>query len=301
MTEQLRPPPPLDFESRQLGPVWKAGRKRFMVYLTASDNDEASEKRKKSLLLHALGPEAIDISETFLFTKDDGEKKDPTFDELVARFDAYFLPRVNVTFERHQFFMPNQEPGESVDRYITALRNLAQTCELGEIRDSLVHDRFICRLSTVVVKEKLLGMLNITFETAIDKWKAAGLVKDQLRVINAPADEQVADVKASGKTPMVHGSAFAGAAAKANASRGKCTRCGYNHGSRRCPAMGTCRICKGVGHFGVMCRSTPADAQVQPVYTEDTQEEMTHTDDIVHPLGPLVIEDEGETKTRSVE
>ncbi len=114
-----------------------------MVYLTASDNDEASEK-KKSLLLHALGPEVIDISETFLFTKDDGEKKDPTFDELVARFDAHFLPRVNVTFERHQFFTRNQEPGESVDSYITALRKLAQTCEFGEIRDSLVRDRFIC-------------------------------------------------------------------------------------------------------------------------------------------------------------
>ena len=50
-----------------------------------------------------------------------------------------------------------------------------------------------------------------------------------------------------------------------------------------------------------MFRSTPADAQVQPVYTEDTQEEMTHTDDIVHAVGPLVIEDEGEAKTRSVE
>ena len=74
MTEQLRPPPPLDFESRQLGPVWKAWRKRFMVNLTASDNNEASEKTKKSLLLHALDPEAIDISETFLFMKNDGGK-----------------------------------------------------------------------------------------------------------------------------------------------------------------------------------------------------------------------------------
>ena len=93
MTEQLRPPPHLDSESRQVGPVWTAWRKRFMVYLTASHNDEASEEKEKPLLLYALGPEAIDFSETFLFTKDDGEKKDPTFDELVARFDALFLPR----------------------------------------------------------------------------------------------------------------------------------------------------------------------------------------------------------------
>ena len=145
-------------------------------------------------------------------------------------------------------------------------------------------------------------MPNITLETAIDKCKAAGLVKSQVRVIDAPADEKVADVKVSGKTPMVHGSASAGEAAKANASRGRCTRCGYDHGNRRCPALGkTCRICKGVGHFEVMCRSTPADLQVQHVYTGDTQEEMAHTDDIVYAVGPLVIEDEEKAKTRSVE
>ena len=250
-----------------------------------------------------MGLEAIDISETSLFTKDDGEKKDPTFDESVARFDAHFLPRVNVIFERHQFFTRNQEPGESVDRYITALRKLTQTCEFGEIRDSLVRDRFICGLSTVAVKEKFAwNAEHITLETAIDKCKAAGLVKDQLRVIDAPADERVADVKASGKHQWYTAQLPQEQRQKANASRGRCTRCGYNHGSRRCPAMGKmCRICKGVGHFGVMCRSTLADAQVQPVYTEDTQEEMAHTDDIVHAVGLLVIEDDGEAKTRSVE
>ena len=76
-----------------------------------NERQRQSVRKKESLLLHALGIEAIDISETFFSTKNDGEKKDPTFDELVARFDAHFLPRVNVTFERHQFFTPNQEPG----------------------------------------------------------------------------------------------------------------------------------------------------------------------------------------------
>ena len=37
------------------------------------------------------------------------------------------------------------------------------------------------------------------------------------------------------------------------------------------------------------------------MYTEDTQEEMAHTDDIVHAVGLLVIEDEGEAKARSIE
>ena len=93
MTELLRPPLPLGFESWRLGPAWKAWKKRFMVYLTASDNDDVSKKKKRLLLLHT-------------------------------------------------------------------------------IRDSLVRDRFICELSAAAVKEKLLGMMNITLEKAIDKCKA---------------------------------------------------------------------------------------------------------------------------------
>ena len=73
-------------------------------------------------------------------------------------------------------------------------------------------------------------------------------------------------------------------------------RCGYNHGSWHCPAMGKmCCVCKGVGHFGVMCCSTPIDAQVQPVDIEAAY------DDIVYAVGPLVVSDEVEEETRPVE
>ena len=65
---------------------------------------------------------------------------------MLAKFEMHFLPRVNVTYERHCFCIRDQEPDESVDRYVTALRKLAQTCEFGEIRDSLVRDRVdFCR------------------------------------------------------------------------------------------------------------------------------------------------------------
>ena len=55
-------------------------------------------------------------------------------------------------------------------------------------------------------------------------------------------------------------------------SQGKCSRCGWSHGTRRCPALGkTCHTCKGIGHFSTMCRTTikKAKALVQPVSVED--------------------------------
>ena len=36
----------------------------------------------------------------------------------------------------------------------------------------------------------------------------------------------------------------------------KCSRCGYQHGPKRCPATGkTCHRCKGTGHFSHVCRT----------------------------------------------
>jgi hypothetical protein len=60
---------------------------------------------------------------------------------VVAKFDVYCLPRVNVTFERHLFFTRDQKESKSVESYVAALRKLAKTCKFGELRDSLVRDR----------------------------------------------------------------------------------------------------------------------------------------------------------------
>ena len=69
------------------------------------DVDDTSRKKKQSLLLHALGPKAINIYETFSFMLNQGEMTtDPEFDEVLPNFEMHFLPRVNVTYEQHCFF-----------------------------------------------------------------------------------------------------------------------------------------------------------------------------------------------------
>ena len=65
-------------------------------------------------------------------------------------------------------------------------------------------------------------------------------------------------------------------------SVGRCARCGYKHGARRCPALGkTCYSCKGIGRFTSMCR-TKKGATVQTV-SQDTEE---GGEDVVYTVGP---------------
>ena len=58
----------------QLGHTWKTWKQQFGIFLTASDNDKASEKKK---VLHSLGTEGIEIYNTFVFELPE-ERSEPT-------------------------------------------------------------------------------------------------------------------------------------------------------------------------------------------------------------------------------
>ena len=44
-------------------------------------------------------------------------------DKILDKFEAYCIPKTNVTFERHRFFTCVQKTGERIDQYVTELRN----------------------------------------------------------------------------------------------------------------------------------------------------------------------------------
>ena len=43
------------------------------------------------------------------------------------------LPRLNLPFERYKFYRRQQQDGESLDQYATALRQLADRCDFTNI------------------------------------------------------------------------------------------------------------------------------------------------------------------------
>ena len=42
----------------------------------------------------------------------------------------------------------NQQIGETIDQYVTDLRNKANTCEYGNLTDSLIKDRLVCGITS---------------------------------------------------------------------------------------------------------------------------------------------------------
>lgn len=108
--------------------------------MTATEGDEKEENVQCSLLLTVAGEEAVEVFNIFTFTSSEKDKLAP----MVKKFEAYCIPRKNVTYERHMFNTRNQGPTESIDSYVTALKNLAKSCKFGDLTDSLIRGRIVC-------------------------------------------------------------------------------------------------------------------------------------------------------------
>ena len=108
--------------------------------MVASGKNEKSNEVKMATLLHLAGPDALEVYNTSFESPGD-EKK---LQKVVEKFDAHCIPQINVTWERHMFNTRIQQPGETIDQYVTNLRNKANTCEFGDLTESLIRDSVVC-------------------------------------------------------------------------------------------------------------------------------------------------------------
>ena len=164
------------------------------------------------------------------------------------------------------------------------------------MRDSLVRDRFICGSANVAVNEKLLAINGITLELAIDRSRAAGLVKEQMleqsdedRVSAMQKSESQEGSRSQKSDARAPSRSVLSASISSSPDLGnekKCFRCGYpSHGARRCPAIK--KPChEGAGHFSSMFHNrTMRTAEVQQVAVAAVEDSPVE-DEIVYSKGP---------------
>ena len=118
--------PPFVETDNNPGPHWKKWLSRFERLMVALDINSA--KRKRALLLHYAGPKVDEIFDTLQET---GEDED--YDRAVAALNKYFEPKSNSMYEVYIFRQGKQEPGETLDRFVTRLRQLATNCKFTDV------------------------------------------------------------------------------------------------------------------------------------------------------------------------
>ena len=85
-----------------------------------------------------MGMQAEHIFKSFTFG--DGEDAE-SYDDVMGKFESYFIPKRNIIHERAVFHTRVQAQGESVETFIRSLHELAEHCSFDkkseEIRDNV--------------------------------------------------------------------------------------------------------------------------------------------------------------------
>ncbi|KAI5734317.1 hypothetical protein M8J77_005035 [Diaphorina citri] len=223
---------------------WKVFQFQFRNFLLAFNHSEAKEEKKVALLLHLLGPEVVNIFQSFSV-----DLTKVKCDDLIQKFEDFFSPKKKLSLERHKFFTRHQKPQESIESYVTDLKNLASTCEFKNLTESLIKDIFIVGLEedNQHIKERLLQENeDKTLADIIDIARTIEMSRtnQNMKVQNDVMKVQTRDASKS-KNVWKPG----------ERTKKQCTRCGLQfHPVKVCPAAkAKCYKCAKIGHYGKMC------------------------------------------------
>lgn len=264
---------PFNFKSTNLSVAWKLWYKQFKIFLLAGDLNETNDIRKNSLLLHHMGSEVFEIFDSF-----DVDEEKISHKDLVKKFENYFVPKVNIIMERYNFFTRRQNPTETIDEYITVLKNLSKTCDFNEIKEDLIRDLFICGLNHKYsyIREKLLSEGDKKLDKIIEMAKVLETTKEQSKEFSEEGRKsfigqlrnnhpkmQLHQFNSQSKSksgynltkPSQHGQQYKKGQIGQSSDKKICNRCGQQHYNNKCPAINaTCFKCGRKNHYSKMCR-----------------------------------------------
>lgn len=148
LAPQLAPPGKFNFSNANEWPRWI---KRFERYRIVSGLDEKSQEFQVNAFMYAAGNDAEDILKVLPLMDEQKE----SYNAVTEVFTAHCVSKRNVIFERACFNRRSQEPGESVESFITAVHTLAEHCEFGALREQLIRDQIMVGIRDAKLSESL--------------------------------------------------------------------------------------------------------------------------------------------------
>ena len=220
---------------------WKFFRMQWEDYETATQLCTQSSQIRMATLRSVMGKECLRIYQhlqTFEAIKTDVK-------ESLDALEEHFKPARNVVYERYVFNSCRQGPSESVDQYMTRLRQLVSSCDYGSLEDEMLRDRLVLGIKDNSVRSRLFREAKLTVTKAMETCRIAEISDQQLQQIGnkSAAEEDVHFAKRR----------FNKQQAEEKQSREwtkktvkKCKYCSRDHefNKKKCPAFGkTCSVC----------------------------------------------------------
>ena len=245
---------------------WKFSSNMEKVEANYADVSECSDLRKDwraaIFIIIRIGEREREIFNTFTWNekiRDDveTEEDDIMVKTLFQKFEDYCLPRKNMIVERRRFFTRNRQHDETIDAYITQLRNLSSPWEFRDVKKGLILYKLFNGIQSNKIRDtRLRKGADLTFKKAVDMYRADETINYEMKII-----KQEIDVDAvwrnrknnDNRDKMQH---TAWAATSTTNNQRKCKYCGKQHLPKQCPAFGqTCIKCGKKNHWANCCNA----------------------------------------------
>lgn len=203
MADGFRRPDPLVFDGN-VAENWRKFEREYEIF-TATAHSDKPAKTKAYILLNLAGPEAIERERSFTYAPAVMSAQDEVITPAESREDPKCLkrkfkeicnPESKVIMERHNFNTRYQKPGETIEAYVSTLRNQAKTCNFGALQDELIRDRLVCGISSDSVRRALLKETDLTLAKAIRICQISELTEQHSKALSVPKHVTTASVDA---------------------------------------------------------------------------------------------------------
>ena len=212
----------------------------------------------KATLLAFCGQPAFALIETLLAPLD-VSFDNVTFDQIRDAVLAHFQPRWILHYERHKLHSMSQQ-NDSVITYVQLLKNQANRCDFGDLRDGLLLSHFIFGLSSQNVNEKLLSAPDLSLNDAVQM----ALLHESVAAAACSSDTAVSTIQSGSRAETLSSDVTHCYARKQKSSQSICDSCGgINHKCSDCKfRRATCQLCSKRGHISTVCQTVSSNVLI---------------------------------------
>lgn len=198
--------------------------------------------------MHLAGRKVQELYET-LKNQKKKKKRHTEYEDAIAKFNDFFAPRRNSTYERHVFRQIKQGKDEKFGLFLTRLRKQADRCDFGKNAEDNLKYQIIEKCQSSKLRKDLLKLGDVD-------------LRKVMKVANAfeAVAEQEKDFDRGDPKGLLSFDDVCSVESRSKFMRsGECTRCGFRgHQSNddQCPAKEKrCNTCGGHDHFSRKCHT----------------------------------------------
>lgn len=217
---------------------WNAYKEQLDTYFDAS---EIPDNMKRSTLLEMGGTKIRSIVSVL---KEPGD----TYAETIHQLDLFFESLKSQPCEEHRFSMIRQEKEETIDKFVTRLRENIVRCNYSaEIHDYIIADRIIAGVYDKRLQSRLLKVQKVLLENTLKICRNYESAPRKMCDFDDLTESVNLNASTSHDKPRK---------SKKHRKQILCDRCGADdHYAHRCPKKlnAKCKYCGKDGHLEQVC------------------------------------------------